>query len=221
MLPGMLIASSQILGATMVHSGVDKRNSFESNGIFDPKQLTGLFAVSARFNGLLSGTFLVNHGIHHAYPPLPLSIVNAEYEHFNRHILSHYDNVRFNQLLTHRMHGNILARLPRPTWFDRGVTLLLAALAHSCVSLTIMGLPFPPHLFERLLVDYRIYLRSTRRERYENFVRFMDNLNFVERAAATSEPNTYLRFIHRRYDRYQAYLTKTADQDGRAVASAR
>lgn len=221
LLPGVVIAASQILGAIMVHSGVDRRNSFDSNGIFDPKQLTGLFALSVRFNSLLSDNFIVNHGIHHAYPPLPLSIINAEYEHFNRHILSHYQNVRFNELLTHRMHGNILERLPPPSWLDRCVTVMLATLAHACVSLTIMGLPFPPQIFERLLVDYRIYLYSTRRERYENFVRFMDSLNFLERAAAMSDPSSYLRFIRRRYDRYRAYLARTADRDGRPLASAR
>lgn len=219
LLPGVLIAASQILGAIMVHSGVDKRNSFDSNGIFDPKQLTGLFAVSVRFNSLLSDNFIVNHGIHHAYPPMPLSIVNAEYQHFNQYILSRYENVRFNELLTHRMYGNILDRLPPPTWLDRIMTVMLAALAHACVSLTIMGLPLPPQIFERLLVDYRIYLYSTRRERYDNFVRFLDRLNFVERAAATSEPNTYLRFVQRRYDRYRAYLARTADRAGRTLAS--
>lgn len=219
LLPGVLIAASQILGAIMVHSGVDKRNSFDSNGIFDPKQLTGLFAVSVRFNSLLSDNFIVNHGIHHAYPPLPLSIVNVEYQHFNQYILSRYENVRFNELLTHRMHRNILDRLPPPTWLDRIVTVMLAALAHACVSLTIMGLPLPPQIFERLLVDYRIYLYSTRRERYENFVRFLDSLNFAERAAATAEPNTYLRFVQRRYDRYRAYLARTAARAGRTLAS--
>ena len=66
-----------------------------------------------------------------------------------------------------------------------------------------MGLPFPPNLFERFLVDYRLYLYSTRRERRENFVRFMDNLHFAERWAETPDPNTYLRFFYRRYQRYQ------------------
>jgi hypothetical protein len=210
MAPSLLIASSQILGAVIVHSGIDKRNSFDSNGLFDPKKLTGLFRVSTWFNSLLSDHFTINHGIHHAYPPLPLSIINAEYEHYHAHILAHYDNVRLNQVLTHRMHGNILERLPAPTWFDRAVTLGLAVLAHLCVCLTIMGLPFPPNVFERLLVDYRLYLYSTRRERRENFVRFMDSMHFAERWAETPDPNTYLRFFYRRYQRYQAYLAATA-----------
>ena len=210
MFPSLLIASSQILGAVIVHSGIDKRNSFDSNGLFDPKKLTGLFRVSTWFNSLLSDHFTINHGIHHAYPPLPLSIINAEYEHYHQHILSHYDNVRLNQVLTHRMHGNILSRLPAPTWFDRGVTLVIAVVAHLCVCLTIMGLPFPPNVFERLLVDYRLYLYSTRRERRENFVRFMDSMHFTERFAETPDPNTYLCFFYNRYQRYQAYLAATA-----------
>src|SRR5262245_49790889 len=210
MLPSLLIASSQILGAVIVHSGIDKRNSFDSNGLFDPQKLTGLFRVSTWFNSLLSDHFTINHGIHHAYPPLPLSIINAEYEHYHQHIQSHYDNVRLNQVLTHRMHGNILSRLPAPTWFDRGVTLGIAVVAHLCVCLTIMGLPFPPNLFERLLVDYRLYLYSTRHERRENFVRFMDSMHFAERFAETPDPNTYLRFFYHRYQRYQAYLAATA-----------
>jgi hypothetical protein len=209
-LPGLLIAASQILGAVIVHSGVDRRNSFDSNGIFDPKKLTGLFAVSAWFNGLLSGRFIVNHGIHHAYPPLPLEIINNEYERYHRHILSSYDNVRFNQLITHRVYGSILARLPEPSWFDRGVTLAIAVIAHLTVTLTIMGLPFPPNVFERLLVDYRLYLYSTKRERLESFVRFLNSVDFEARWAETAEPNTYLRFFHRRYERARAYLDKTA-----------
>ncbi len=210
MLPSVLVAASQVLGAVIVHSGIDKQNSFDSNGLFDPQQLTGLFRVSTWFNSLLSDHFTINHGIHHAYPPLPLSIINAEYASYHQHILSHYDNVRFNQVLTHKMHGNILSRLPAPTWFDCGVTLVLAALAHLCVCLTIMGLPFPPNVVERCLVDYRLYFYSTRRERRENFVRLMDSLHFAERFAETPEPNTYLRFFYRRYQRYQAYLTATA-----------
>jgi hypothetical protein len=217
MLPGLLIASSHILGAATVHSGVDKRNSFDSNGLFDPKKITGLFGVFVWFNGLLSGKLVVNHGIHHAYPPL--SIINCEYEHFHRHILAHYDNVRFNQVLTHRMHANILARLPEPTWFDRGVAVIISVLAHTCISLSLMGTPFPPTVFEHMLVDYRIYLYSTRRERCENFVRFLDALRFTEKCDEMSKPNTYLRFVRGRYDRSQAYLLKTAHHDDRAVTS--
>jgi len=209
-LPSLLVDSSLFIGAAIVHSGVDKRNSFDSNGLFDPKQLTGLFRVSVWFNSLLSDYFIVNHGIHHAYPALPLSVINAEYEHYHQHILSHYDNVRFNQVLTHRIHGNILSRLPAPTWFDRGVTLGIAVVAHLYGSIVIMGLPFPPNIFERLLVDYRLYLYSTRRERWENFVRFADSVRLAERFAETPEPNTYLRFFHNRYQRYKAYLAATA-----------
>jgi len=210
MIPSMLIASSQILGAVIVHSGIDKRNSWDSNGIFDPKKLTGLFKTSLWFNSLLSDHFSINHGIHHAYPPLPLSIINKEYLHYHEHILKTYNNVRLNRVLTHRMHGNILARLPEPRWYDHGVTLGFAALAHLCVCFTIMGLPFPPNLFERLLVDYRLYLRSTRRERYANFVRFMDSMNFAQRWAETPAPNTYLKFFYRRYQRYKASLAANA-----------
>jgi hypothetical protein len=206
MIPSLLIASSQILGAVIVHSGIDKRNSWDSNGIFDPKKLAGLFRVSLWFNSLLSDHFSINHGIHHAYPPLPLSIINKEYLHYHEHILATYDNVRLNQVLTHRMHGNILSRLPEPTWFNKVVTLGFAVLAHLCVCLTIMGLPFPPNIFERLLVDYRIYFYSTRRERRENFVRFMDSMNFAQRWAETPDPNTYLKFFYRRYQRYKEYL---------------
>jgi hypothetical protein len=83
-----------------------------------------------------------------------------------------------------------------------------------------MGLPIPPVLFERLLVDYRIYLHSTRRQRCENFVRFLDSQLFSERYADTAEPNTYLLFLRHRYDRCQAYLAKTMPQGNRALTSA-
>jgi hypothetical protein len=158
------------------------------------------YYAAAWFNGLLSDHFTINHGIHHAYPALPLSII----------ILSHYDQVRFNQVLTHRIHGNILARLPEPTWCDRGVTLGITVVAHLYACVVIMGLPLPPNVFERLLVDYRLYLYSTRRERRENFVRFADTIRLAERFAETPEPNTYLRFFYNRYQSYQAYLAATA-----------
>ena len=100
--------------------------------------------------------------------------------------------------------------MPEPNWFDRGVTLAIAVIAHLAVTLTIMGLPFPPNVFERLLVDYRLYLYSTKRERLESFVRFLNSVDFEARWAETAEPNTYLRFFHRRYERARAYLEKTA-----------
>ena len=63
---------------------------------------------------------------------------------------------------------------------------------------------------ERLLVDYRLYLYSTRRQRRENFVKFFDTQNFEERWKEIPEPNTYLKFFYRRYQRYKAYLSATA-----------
>jgi hypothetical protein len=210
MIPSCILMSAQIVGATIVHSGADNRNSFDSNGIFDPKKLKGLFRLTVWFNNLLTCNFEINHGIHHAYPPLPLSVINREYEHFHKHILANYKNVRLNQVMAHRMHRNILERLPQPRWFDYVVTFGFNILAHLCVCFTIMGVPIPPNLFERLLVDYRLYVYSSRRERRANFIRFMDSMHFLERWAEIPEPNSYLRFFHRRYERYKAYLEATA-----------
>lgn len=77
------------------HSGIDKRNSFDSNGIFD-ENCPGLFSVMIWLLNNLANMFPINHGIHHAYTQLPLEVINADYKEINAHILKTYQNVRHN-----------------------------------------------------------------------------------------------------------------------------
>jgi hypothetical protein len=205
-LPGLLVSSSQAMGASFAHSGVDKRNSFESNGLFDPKKLTGLLKVSNAYFAFFNDNFTINHGIHHAYPRVPLEIINKEYEHYHQHIFATYKDVRFNQLNSQKMHKNILERLPTPNFLNVIVTLFICVVAHVSICLTILGFFIAPIPFEPFLVDYRIFTKSTPVERMTNFIKFMDNVELHEKFQQTKEPNTYLNFVHARYQRFKARL---------------
>lgn len=77
------------------HSGIDKRNSFDSNGIFD-HNCQGLFKVMIWLLNNVANMFPINHGIHHAYTQLPLEVINRDYQLINSHILASYPNVRYN-----------------------------------------------------------------------------------------------------------------------------
>jgi hypothetical protein len=211
LLPSYVFASSQILSAIIVHSAVDHRNSFESNGLFDWRTCKGLFKVPLFFYNLLGNGGIINHGIHHAYPQVPLSLINKDYRRLNQIIREHYSGVRYNSVLSMQMHKNLLDRLPEPNLFDYGVSFLCALLVLGVSMLTVVGLPvLPPPLFELLLVDHRIYFYSTRAERIANIVAFWDAIRLEERFAQIPQPNTYLKWVYRRHTRLKAYLAKHA-----------
>lgn len=121
LIPGLINASSQILGAVIVHSGIDNRNSFESNGIFDFQTAKGLFKVPLWFFGLLNHGFFVNHGIHHAYPQVPLEIINKNYKRYHHKILKDYTGVRYNTVVSHVMFKPLLENLKeKGIWVGKG-----------------------------------------------------------------------------------------------------
>lgn len=121
LIPGLITASSQILGAVIVHSGIDNRNSFESNGIFDFQTAKGLFKVPLWFFGLLNHGFFVNHGIHHAYPQVPLEIINKNYKRYHHKILKDYTGVRYNTVVDHVMFKPLLENLKeKGIWVGKG-----------------------------------------------------------------------------------------------------
>jgi hypothetical protein len=210
LIPLNALAGVQILSAVIVHSGIDRRNSFESNGIFDYRTCQGLFKVPLQLYSLLGNGGIINHGIHHAYPQVPLDLINQDYQRLNQHILEHYTNVRYNSVLSMVMHKNLLDRLPPPNLFDYIATFLISLLALVASMITVAGAPIPPTMFELLLVDYRVLKVSTKAERYTNTVAFWDRLDLEERYRQSPNPNTYFQWVYRRYQYRKEYLMKQA-----------
>jgi hypothetical protein len=208
LLPNLYIASSQIVSAMLVHSSTDNRNSFDSNGIFDPQTAEGLFRVPLWFYGLSNNGFFVNHGIHHAYPQVPLDIINTNYKRYHQKILNEYTGVRYNQTNSHRIYAPLLANLGTPNAFDYGVSAIVSFVASIAMMLTIMGLPVPPTIFELVLVDYRVLTTYSKSERFACWVSFFEKLNLEDRYQAIEHRNTYLEWVYRKYVQRKNYLTQ-------------
>ncbi|MBC8123132.1 MAG: fatty acid desaturase [Gemmatimonadaceae bacterium] len=208
LIPGFLLASSQIMSGTIVHSATDSQNSFESNGLMDYRTAEGLFKVPLWFYGLFNNGFFVNHGIHHAYPQVPLEIVTNDYRRYHEYILDHYTDVRYNKVLTHRVQADLLARLGPPNLFDYVVAFFCSLLGLFAMMLTVLGLPVPPTIFEMLLVDYRIYFVSTPTERMLNRIAFFESVRLEERYRQIAKPNVYMEFVYARYRRMKEYVKK-------------
>jgi hypothetical protein len=208
LLPNLCVASSQIISAMLVHSSTDNRNSFESNGIFDYKTAEGLLRVSLWFYGLSNNGFFVNHGIHHAYPQVPLNIINANYKRYHQKILNEYSNVRYNQTNSHRIYKPLLANLDPPNLLDYGVSVIISILAWMAMMLTIMGLPVPPSIFELALVDYRVLTTYSKSERFACWISFFEGVNLEKRYKEIENRNTYLKWVYRKYIQKKNYLNQ-------------
>lgn len=208
LIPGYILASAQVLSAVTVHSGIDKSNSFESNAIFDWKTAKGLFKVPLRFYCLIGNGGIINHGIHHAYPQVPLDIINKDFRRINKHILENYSRVRYNEIMSMRIQRSLLDRLGPPNPFDYVVAFFCSLIALGACMFTVVGVPIPPTVFELLLVDYRIYFVSTKAERFANSVAFWNSINLEERYNQTQNRNTYLEWVYSRYRMMKAYLEK-------------
>lgn len=206
LLPGLVLAASQFISATLVHSSSDPHNSWEANGLMDHRTATGLFRVPLWWFSLFNHGFLQNHGIHHAYPQVPLDLINADYQRYHRYILEHYSNVRYNRTMAHDVQADLLARLGPPNPFDYFVAWLISVGSMFVMLLTIMGLPIAPGVLELALVDWRVYTVSKRSERIRNRLTYMDSLNFVERYQSTPNPNTYLKWMFWRYNNWKKYV---------------
>ncbi len=221
LIPAFILSGSQVLSAIIVHSGVDRRNSFESNGIMDPKTCDGLFKLPLTFYNLIGAGGIVNHAIHHAYPQVPLEIVNEDYERLNQHILNSYPNVRYNAVLTMKVHQNLLERLGPPNIFDYFVTFCVSVVALFNAILIVVGVNIvPPVIFELMLVDYRVYFASTKWERYTNWVTFGDAINLAERYLSTPAPNSYLEIVYGIYCEMKQYLEAHPEESTDAEESA-
>jgi len=160
MLPCMFFMSATVCQAVITHSGVDKRNSFDSNGLFDADTCEGLFACHLRLIGFFGDQGVFNHGIHHAFTQLPLDIVNKEYKEINEYCLKTYKHVRYNKVLAHRVHANVLSKLPPPKWYDYIIQYFCSFMIVAICTGTFIGLPVVPTFFELLAIDYRAYFGS-------------------------------------------------------------
>jgi fatty acid desaturase len=206
LIPGLLLASSQLICGTIVHSSADPRNSFESNALLDYRTAQGLFKVPLWLYSLFNNGFLENHAIHHAYPQVPLELVNQDYRRYHQHILESYQDVRYNRVISMKVHGNLFERLGPPNPFNYVVAFVISIVALLTMTLTVMGLPIAPSIFELALVDYRIYRNSTGVERAQNRIAFMDSLHLEERYHNSKGPNTYLKWVYKWYCGWKRYV---------------
>ena len=206
LIPGLIVSSAQVAGAMMVHSGNDPRNSFESNALLDPDTATGLFAVPLKWFAIFNSGFFVNHAIHHAYPQIPLVVLNQEYKRYYEHILNTYPRVRYNKVAIHTIHARSLEKLSPPGPFDYVLALFFTWFTHGMLMLTSMGIPLPPPLFEQILVDWRLFTQISPRERTENRVAFLESVGVPTRYHEIPNPNTYLKFYYKLYHRWKAEL---------------
>jgi len=204
MFPLMLYQGCVVASAAFAHSGVDKRNSFDSNGLFDPYTLPpkqALFGVSMKVIGIIGNWAVLNHGIHHAFTQLPLEIVNADYKFINQHCLdTKYKHIRYNNVLVQRVAGHLYDRIPMPKWYDYIIQAIVAIIAVIGYAGTVVGLPVIPSSFESILVDYRLLFYSTKAERAAAYQNMWDGLNLTEFKKKIVRPNAYLEVVSNNYE---------------------
>lgn len=205
LLPLLVFHGGEIMGAMLTHSGIDKRNSFDSNGLFDHKA-EGLFGVMVWLLNTIANEFPINHGIHHAYTQLPLAVVNRDHTFINDYILKSYKNVRYNTVLAHKVQKNLLAKLPPPRWYNYVIQFAVDSLLIIDGILTLVGAPVPPPVaFEFLIVDYRLAL-VPKEQRYANMVGFWDTLQFIPRLKEMTTTNAYLQLVFNNYSYFKKYI---------------
>jgi hypothetical protein len=193
--PLLFFHGSQILAATIAHAGIDKRNSFNSNGLFDPWECKGLFRVSMVMVDWMSNGGARNHGIHHGYSQAPLELINKDFKVINAHCRKAYKDVRLNEVLAMRVHQNIYESLSEPYFHDYVIQFFLVCGVLVCAVFTVLGLPIPPVQFEPWLVDWRISLPRFGTQRAANILQMWKALFVRERAAKMVNPNAYLSYV--------------------------
>jgi hypothetical protein len=193
--PLLFFHGSQILAATISHAGIDKRNSFNSNGLFDPWAAKGLFRLSLIMVDWMSNGGARNHGIHHGYSQAPLELLNKDFRRLNTYATTHYKDVRLNEVLAMRVHENMYSRLPEPHIGNYLVQFIFNCFVLVCSVLTVVGMPIPPVQFEPWLVDYRISTHFPNSQRCANILGMWKALYVRERAAKMVNPNAYLSYV--------------------------
>jgi len=207
MAPSMMLYGAQVMGATVAHSGIDKRNSFNSNGIFDWKECKGLFKVSLFLVDLFANGGASNHGVHHAHSQMPLHMINTHLREINAYALKNFKDVRYNQLLAHNIYADLYATFPEPRWYDYLIQGMFTMLMIFLSALLITGLPLPPPVvFEYMLVDYRLLFLVSEADRASRRVAFWDALELIARRNLLVAPNAYLDVSYDRYVMAKEYL---------------
>jgi len=207
LIPLLVLHGGEIMGAIISHSGIDKRNSFNSNGCFG-EDVPGLFGIMIWMLNTLANLFPINHGIHHAYSQLPLDVINRDYKKINKHIKENYPNIRYNEVLSHRVHKNLFAQLSPPRWYDYVFQFIYDIAMFVLAILTIMGAPVPPPLvFEVFFVDYRTLFLS-RYQRYANIVGFWDTVQLEPRLREVAKANAYLVLVFKNYSYFKSQIEK-------------
>lgn len=146
-------------------------------------------------------------------PSIDADILAARLDAITAHIRATYDHVRWNNVLSHHVHHDILARLPRPRPHEYLVQLLVSFAVLIGSTMTILGLPFPPVVFELAMVDYRAYFASTRAERYGNSIALWDSLRLRERAAMMKRHNGYMTMMLKN----EAMMRRHCEKEGFSV----
>eukprot|EP00002_Diphylleia_rotans_P018633 TRINITY_DN3607_c0_g2_i2.p1 TRINITY_DN3607_c0_g2~~TRINITY_DN3607_c0_g2_i2.p1 ORF type:complete len:460 (+),score=89.76 TRINITY_DN3607_c0_g2_i2:239-1618(+) len=204
--PMLLVMTARLMTGMFTHSGIDRRNSFNSCGLFDHRDAKGLFKVTIWWINLLTDWGLSNHSIHHGHAQCPISIINKRLRSINKFILENYKDVRYNRVLSHETHRDLLSRLPEPRWYDYVVQWVVTNTAMVLTSLTILGIDISPIIFELAMVDYRAFLYSTRAERYANYLALWDSMHFWQRSKAIPNPHHYMKFIKSGIEDMKKYL---------------
>jgi hypothetical protein len=219
MLPYLLTVTARLTTGMLTHSGLDPRNSFNSCGLFDERDARGLFRVMVWLVNLLSDGGLSAHPIHHGYSQAPVSTILPIVREVNAHCRRTYRGVRYNRVLSHEAHAQLLARLPPPRWYDYPVQFVVDVAALVLSGTTILGSPLPPILFELAVVDYRVMLTSTAAERSANLLAVWDSVQLLPRSQAARKRNSYLDFAVRRYHAMRRLLDQAPPP--KPVATAR
>jgi hypothetical protein len=205
--PGVVYHGAQVMGAMIAHSGIDKRNSFNSNGLFDWREAEGLFKVTLFIVDLFSNGGCSNHGIHHAHTQMPLHVINKNVREINAYVLKNYKDVRYNNTITMNTYYDLFERIPAPQWYDYCIQAIWSFLLLGYSAFIIMGAPLPPPVaFEVLLVDYRFYFYNDRANVWARWKVFVDRLQILARQELIVSPNAYLELVASFYPKYEAYM---------------
>eukprot|EP01099_Mayorella_cantabrigiensis_P009044 TRINITY_DN96_c0_g1_i2.p1 TRINITY_DN96_c0_g1~~TRINITY_DN96_c0_g1_i2.p1 ORF type:complete len:510 (+),score=122.41 TRINITY_DN96_c0_g1_i2:79-1608(+) len=207
--PGVLYHGAQVMGAMVSHSGIDKRNSFNSNGLFDWREAKGLFQVTVFMVDLFANGGASNHGIHHAHTQLPVALINKNLREINAYALKNYKDTRYNNILAHYIYYDLHAMLPPPKWYDY---IIHAAWIFSLLvynSIIIMGAPLPPPTtFENLVCDYRFYFYFTRADVWARWKIYAEYIQIKARKELIVSPNAYLDIVAGFFPRCEAVLSR-------------
>lgn len=205
--PGVIYHGAQVMGAMIAHSGIDKRNSFNSNGLFDWREAKGLFKVTLFIVDLFANGGCSNHGIHHAHTQMPLAVINKNLREINAYALKTYKDVRYNNLLCQNVYYDLHAKLPEPKWYEIIIHAMwiFALLAYSAI--IIMGAPLPPPIaFENLVADYRFYFYNSRADVWARWQIYAQTLQLTARKQLIVSPNAYLDLVTGYFPKAEAWL---------------